>query len=456
MGIRMKRRINIQLMAIAGIAIAATLLLVTAVYYEVFQRQVFEDLKTYTRLLGRMEQAQAPIEPDDWEWLPEGGQEQLRITVIDKSGEVLYDTNAEASQLDNHGGRAEVMEAFEKGEGTIVRTSSTFNKSTFYFALRLDENTVLRAAKEADSILSIFLGVLPMVLSLAAVLFVICMLLAHFLTQRLVAPINRIAGQLDSAQEVDTYKELQPFVKTIRKQHEDILQSARLRQDFTANVSHELKTPLTSISGYAELIESGMAGEEDTMRFAGEIHRNSKRLLTLINDIIRLSELDVLKDDTVYERLNLSEIARTCVDMLQVNAEKHGVSLQFEGEACFVTANRDMMEELLYNLTDNAIRYNNRGGRVSVTVRDAENEVCLSVKDTGIGISKEHQERIFERFYRVDKSRSKSTGGTGLGLAIVKHIVSKHNARMELESEPGQGTDIRVYFKKPGTEETAE
>lgn len=448
MGIRMKRRINIQLMAIAGIAIAATLLLVTAVYYEVFQKQVFEDLKTYTRLLGRMEQMQTTAEQNGWEGLQEIGQEQLRITVIDKSGEVLYDTDAEASLLDNHSDRAEIMEAFEKGEGTIVRTSPTFNKSTFYFALRLDENTVLRAAKEADSILSIFLDVLPMVLSLAAVLFIICTLLAHFLTRRLVAPINRLAGQLDSAQEVDTYKELQPFVKTIRKQHEDILQSARLRQDFTANVSHELKTPLTSISGYAELIESGMAGEEDIARFAGEIHRNSKRLLTLINDIIRLSELDVLKDDTVYEEINLSDIARTCVDMLQVNAEKHGVSLGFEGEACSVTANRDMMEELLYNLTDNAIRYNNRGGKVSVTVTEQGDEVCLSVKDTGIGISKEHQERIFERFYRVDKSRSKSTGGTGLGLAIVKHIISRHNARMELFSEPGKGTDIRVYFKK--------
>lgn len=439
------------MMAIAGIAIIATLFLVTAVYYEVFQRQVFEDLKTYTRLLGRMEQAQAMAGWESLGDLQENGLEQLRITVIDRSGEVLYDTDAEAELLDNHSGRAEVMEAFEKGEGTIVRTSATFHKSTFYFALRLDESTVLRAAKEAESILSIFLEVLPMVLSLAAVLFIICMLLSHFLTQRLVAPINRLAGQLDSAQEVDTYKELQPFVRTIRKQHEDILQSARLRQDFTANVSHELKTPLTSISGYAELIESGMAGGEDVVRFAGEIHRNSKRLLTLINDIIRLSELDVLKDDTVYEEINLAELAGTCVEMLQVSAGKHGVSLGFEGEACFVRANRDMMEEVLYNLTDNAIRYNNHGGSVWVTVKKSGDEVCLSVEDTGIGISKEHQERIFERFYRVDKSRSKSTGGTGLGLAIVKHIVSKHNARMELLSEPGKGTSIRIYFKGAGS-----
>lgn len=438
----MRKRIHIQLLTIAGAAIIATLLLVTAVYYEVFKQQVFDDLRTYTGLLCMIEQEQ-PVTV--WDAVSD---ESLRITIIDKDGKVLYDTAADAKTLDNHGERQEVAAAFKNGEGTMIRTSETFNKSTFYYAVRMSDNTVLRTSKEADSIMSIFLGALPMILLIAAVLFAVCMLLAHFLTQRLIAPIERLARQLDTAEQVDTYKELQPFVQTIREQHERILQSARLRQDFTANVSHELKTPLTSISGYAELIESGMAQEKDITRFAAEIHRNSKRLLTLINDIIRLSELDVIRDETVYERLNLCEICRTCVDMLQVNAKKHEVSLHFQGQDSYITANKDMVEELLYNLCDNAIRYNNRGGDVFTAVFEEQEEVVLSVRDTGIGISKEHQERVFERFYRVDKSRSKSTGGTGLGLAIVKHIIAKHGARMELESEPGRGTEIRVYFKK--------
>lgn len=219
-----------------------------------------------------------------------------------------------------------------------------------------------------------------------------------------------------------------------------------MRQEFSANVSHELKTPLTSISGYAELIETGMASEQDTVRFAHGIHNSANRLLTLINDIIRLSELDGTEEEADTELLNLHEMAQNCVEMLKMSAEKHNVTIALNGTECYVTANRQMMEELLYNLCDNAIRYNNPGGSVDVQTYSREGHTNLVVKDTGIGISKEHQERIFERFYRVDKSRSKSTGGTGLGLAIVKHIIAKSHAELELESEPGKGTTIRVIF----------
>ena len=254
-----------------------------------------------------------------------------------------------------------------------------------------------------------------------------------------------------------------PFVNTIRKQHDDILKNATMRQEFTANVSHELKTPLTSISGYSELIESGMATDQDVTRFAGEIHKNSKRLLTLINDIIRLSELDSTSEDENYEDIDLYDIAETCVDMLKINAENNDVTINLSGSHQVVHANRQMMEELVYNLCDNAIRYNKAGGRVDVKVdrekiddnkKDQTGQeisydaVVLQVRDTGIGISEEHQGRIFERFYRVDKSRSKLTGGTGLGLAIVKHIVAKHpSAHIELDSTLGEGTDIRVVFR---------
>ena len=182
------------------------------------------------------------------------------------------------------------------------------------------------------------------------------------------------------------------------------------------------------------------------IRFAHGIHSSANRLLTLINDIIRLSELDGAEEEIVLERLNLYELANTCVEMLTMNAEKHKVTISISGSECYIDGNKQMMEELLYNLCDNAIRYNNVGGKVEVEVYYRGGHTYLIVRDTGIGIPKEHQERIFERFYRVDKSRSKSTGGTGLGLAIVKHIIAQHNAQLELESEAGKGTTIKVVF----------
>lgn len=219
-----------------------------------------------------------------------------------------------------------------------------------------------------------------------------------------------------------------------------------MRQEFTANVSHELKTPLTAISGYAELIEHGMASGADTVRFAGEIHNNASRLLTLINDIIQLSQLDSDTCKVEYTDVDLYQVAEECVDMLKMNAEKQGVTMRLCGKPSIVFADRQQMEELVYNLCDNAIRYNKRGGSVTVTVNTEKTHVFLSVRDTGIGISAEHQDRIFERFYRVDKSRSKATGGTGLGLAIVKHIVSQHGAELSLESQEGKGTEMKVVF----------
>ena len=233
-----------------------------------------------------------------------------------------------------------------------------------------------------------------------------------------------------------------PFFN-IRKQHQDIVEHAKVRQEFTANVSHELKTPLTAISGYAELIENGLTLEEDTLKFAGEIHKSAARLLTLINDILRLSEFDVsVKDDFEMEEVNLYDIARTCGEMMELKARDHDVVITVQGEHSFITANKDMMEEIIYNLCDNAIRYNRPGGRVEVIVNDK----TLHIKDTGIGIPEEYQARVFERFFRVDKSRSRKTGGTGLGLAIVKHIAYIHEAEIEMESQPGIGTEIMIRF----------
>ena len=279
-------------------------------------------------------------------------------------------------------------------------------------------------------------------------------IVAVFAADRVVRPLHQIAatienvsaGYSDDVLHVDTFTETKSISEAINKMMGRLKLLDDSREEFVSNVSHELKTPLTSISGYAELIETGMASEQDTVRFAHGIHNSANRLLTLINDIIRLSELDGTEGEADTELLNLHEMAKNCVEMLSMSAEKHNVTIQLDGTDAYVTANRQMMEELLYNLCDNAIRYNNPGGSVNVQTYSREGHTNLVVKDTGIGISKEHQERIFERFYRVDKSRSKSTGGTGLGLAIVKHIIAKSHANLELESEPGKGTTIKVVF----------
>ena len=232
---------------------------------------------------------------------------------------------------------------------------------------------------------------------------------------------------------------------------EDNELNAKLRQEFTANVSHELKTPLTAISGYAELIENGMISSDDEIRrMAGEIHNNSGRLITLINDVIRLSELDEEQDE-ILEKVPLSVVAQSSVKMLQINAEKHHVTLTFEGEDAFIWGTRQMVDEVVYNLCDNAIRYNKENGSVSVRVYRENGRAVLQVQDTGIGIPQECRERIFERFYRVDKGRSKLTGGTGLGLAIVKHILMRLKGELKLVSTPGQGTIITIAF--PSCEE---
>ena len=244
----------------------------------------------------------------------------------------------------------------------------------------------------------------------------------------------------------NVYEEIRPFVNTIKEQHVNIINNAQLRQEFTANVSHELKTPLTAISGYAELIGNGMTGKEDTIRFSNEIHSNANRLLSLINDIIKLSELDEADHQMEMERIDLYKLAENCVQMMQVTAEKQGIRLILQGESTMVMANKGLMDEVFYNLCSNAIRYNKPGGSVTVTVGTKDERPFLSVADTGIGIPKECQERVFERFYRVDKSRSKSTGGTGLGLAIVKHIVAQHNAALHLDSELDEGTTIEIVF----------
>lgn len=429
---------------IAALAIVVTALSAMLVYYNILKEQVFGDLKAYAHVIEllNIDDLAAGIEKDPYNPIDD----DLRITLIGTDGEVLYESLLNKDEMDNHYKRPEIIEAREKGEGEAVRYSATSGTHTFYYAERLQNGNVLRIGRDSVSVNRIMVNTLVIVLVIALCILFVCMGISHYLTKKLVEPIEKLATNIMLVDENNVYEEIRPFVNTIKEQHVNIINNAQLRQEFTANVSHELKTPLTAISGYAELIGNGMTGKEDTIRFSKEIHSNANRLLSLINDIIKLSELDEADHQMEMERIDLYKLAENCVQMMQVTAEKQGIRLTLQGESTMAMANKGLMDEVFYNLCSNAIRYNKPGGSVTVTVGTKDERPFLSVADTGIGIPKECQERVFERFYRVDKSRSKSTGGTGLGLAIVKHIVAQHNAALHLDSELGEGTTIEIVF----------
>ncbi len=444
----MKRKINLRLSLIALIAIVASTIGITQVYYRLFQGQIRNDLRQFADLLVETELFQnAYTEKDeengDLERLSSGN---LRITWIDRDGTVLFDNDTDISGLSNHLDRPEIQMAFESGEGESTRRSDTMNMNIFYHARLLENGTVLRVSTQARNVISVLLTALPVISVIIILILLGCVLIGHLLTRRLMKPMEVMAENLEDSSVDPVYRELEPFAKKIRSQHEDILAAAKIRQDFTANVTHELKTPLTAISGYAELIENRLAGPNDEVHIARQIRHNADRLLSLITDIIQLSELDHRELPRKFEPVDLFAVAKECVQEQTSIAAQKELSLSCKGSPAIITADRALIREMFDNLVQNAIRYNVENGAVDVSVRIENGRPVVSVKDTGIGISAEHQARVFERFYRVDKSRSRKTGGTGLGLAIVKHIADIHSAEIRLTSALGKGTEIRVCF----------
>ena len=432
----MKQKINSRLIAISVLAVLATMLCITFVYYDLFQEQVRKDLRTQARIIteaGLTGLLRNEAITDD---------KEIRITWISANGDVLFDNDAH--NLGNHLDRPEVQDAFATGIGESTRESDTMNMRTFYYALLMEDGTVLRVATQARSIFSVFTSTAVVVLFIIGGIIALCIFISRLLTRQLLEPINAMAEDLDNANAVITYKELAPFITRIREQHKDILAAAKSRQDFTANVSHELKTPITAISGYAELIENRMVDESKQVKFAGEIRKHADRLVCLVNDIIRLSELDQGESVPEFTKVDLMEVVEERVELLKNNTREKNIRMELTGEKCVVTSNRGLLVELVDNLVQNAIRYNVVNGSVLVTVRANGNHAELIVKDTGIGIPENDRNRVFERFYRVDKSRSRETGGTGLGLAIVKHIVELHEGEITLTSEVGVGTTVTV------------
>jgi len=441
----MKSKINIRLVGIAILAVITTVIGITIIYYSLFQKQVRADLSVSAKLLKDTHYFESVnIDIDEIDLSTDLS--ELRVTWIDEDGTVLYDNDASAELLSNHNDRPEIQEAFDKGSGEAIRKSDTMKKNTFYYAVLLDNGTVLRVATNVQSIWSVFMSAAPIIALIILLIIAICIFLSHMLTKQLLLPIGMMAENLEDSDYESPYKELDPLAEMLRSQHADILAAAKARQDFTANVSHELKTPLTAISGYAELLDGGMVGEEQQKHFYQQIRKNTDRLLALINDIIRLSDLDRKGHEPSFGVIDLYEVVKECMDELTVNAKQRNVNISLDGESCNVHGSKDMLKELVENLAQNAIRYNNEGGKVLVSVTKRDGQSVLTVKDNGIGIPASEQQRVFERFYRVDKSRSKATGGTGLGLAIVKHIVEIHDAKIELDSAPGVGTTISVLF----------
>lgn len=442
----MKKQINLRLIGIAVFAVLVTLLGITITYYEILQKQVHDDLVISAKLLRDTQYFESEdIDIDKIDLSTNIS--NLRVTWVSEDGMVLYDNDASAESLTNHLDRPEIREALENGTGESIRQSDTMNRNTIYYAERLDNGTVLRVATDVRSLSSVMLSVAPVLSMILFLIIFICIALSHFLAKQLIRPIEVMVKNARNADYESPYPELEPLAENLRAQHIEVLAAAKARQDFTANVTHELKTPLTAISGYAELLENDMVESEKRKHFYREIRKSADRLQLLINDIIRLAELDRAESD--LESVDLCEAVRECESDLRVVAQQRGVEIEFEyghGECIKVLGNMEMLKELTENLVNNAIRYNNPGGKVFVQVCECDGNVRLIVRDNGIGIPLSEQERIFERFYRVDKSRSKETGGTGLGLAIVKHIVELHHARILVDSEVGRGTTMTVVF----------
>ncbi|HJB86364.1 ATP-binding protein [Mordavella massiliensis] len=431
-----KNMILIILVTLA-IAYAVTTLLVYRQTVDVMEKEVRQEAG-YIR---------AAIEISGQGYLTEldAADKDTRITLITEQGEVLYDSDqAYEADLENHAGRPEVKEALQDGTGSNVRRSDTLNEEMYYYAVQLSDGSILRVSKTMDTAFRTAVEVLPGMGVIGACMLALAALLSRWQVRRLIRPINEL--DLNIPLENEMYEELTPLLKRIDEQNKQKDAIADMRKEFSANVSHELKTPLTSISGYAEIMKNGLVRPEDMKGFAERIYNEASRLITLVEDIIKLSKLDEGEIEMEKEDVDLYDLTRRIVSRLAPQAEKRAVHVEVTGENVICHGVRQILDEMIYNICENAIKYNRRGGSVSVWVGATLKGKKIIVTDTGIGIPEDQQERIFERFYRVDKSHSKETGGTGLGLSIVKHGAMLHNAQIHVESKVGKGTKMELTF----------
>ena len=438
----MRAKIQRSMFLVICVTLAMTFFLITSIFY----------LESLNNMKVEVQQealyVQSALEISGVKYLKnmDKAHVQTRMTLIGPNGDVIYDSKEDEYTFENHALRQEVKDAFEKGKGEATRTSQTLGKQTYYYAVLLENNMVLRVSKTVDTLMPTIGEFVPYMVGIMSVMAVFAYFLAKWKTARLIAPINTV--YLERPLENPVYEELTPLLERIDDQNREKEIIANMRKEFSANVSHELKTPLTSISGYAEIMKSGMVKPEDMTSFSERIYNEASRLIVLIGDIIKLSKLEDENVELEKEWVDLYGLAEEICGRLSLLAEKSGVQVELSGESVSYFGIRQILDEMIFNVCENAIKYNVPGGVVTVWVGNTTNNIKVVVEDTGIGIDKEHLERIFERFYRVDKSHSKATGGTGLGLSIAKHGAIYHHAQIHVESEVGIGTKMELIFEK--------
>ena len=551
----MTKKIFKSIMFVCALVLAVGLAAVMGILYSNFDGQMRKELSKEAAYLAY------GVEQQGVDYLKNIKDKSARITYIDQDGTVLFDNEADVSEMKNHSDRTEFQKAEKYGAGESSRYSDTLSEKTIYYALRLKDGTVLRVSGTQDSVLALVENLIFPLCGLLCLMLILSGIMASAISKRIVKPINEL--DLESPEENRIYEELSPLLSKIHRQNREIqnqlelakqqqeefalitenmqeglividkytmilsanssawnlfhmdrgcqgesvycldreeefrhaieqvlsgehtelvlklngsdiqlianpvirdkktegavvllvnvtekLERESLRREFSANVSHELKTPLTSISGFAEIMQSGLVKCEDIPQFAGRIYKEAQRLLQLVEDVIQISQLDEEKTSYTWEPVDVYQVCKNAFESLKEKAKRLNVHLYICGEYMKMEAVRTLLEEAVYNVCDNAIKYNRNEGSVSVFLTQTAQEIQIVVKDPGVGIPKEDQDRVFERFYRVDKSHSKEIGGTGLGLSIVKHAVGALKGSVILRSEEGNGTEICMKFPK--------
>lgn len=549
----MNKKIFRSSVAVALVVLILSIVLIMSILFQYFENQLQSELESEANYIAYA------VENQGLEYIENFTDSDKRITLISPDGDVLADTAANETELDDHYDRQEVIEALKNGKGTSIRYSNTLAEKTVYYAMKMDDGNILRVSTTQYTVVTILMSLIQPILIVFVIAIAVSFALAQKVSKSIIKPINEL--DLDNPSNNEPYDELAPLLQKISKQKRtiekqikeaeyrqeefrlitenmkegfivvdnqmnlltynrsalkllgieksqsekmltdcddnllfavekaltgerekgdltlndnhyslianpvlendkvigavvliiDVTESVKreqLRREFTSNVSHELKTPLTSISGFAEIMKNGGTPNAVVTDFSTSIYDEAQRLISLVNDIIKISELDEKDVQAESEDVDLYQLSADIINRLKPVADKRNISLNLIGESTIVSGAEKILDEMIYNLCDNAIKYNVDNGTVDVILSESNHHIKLTVRDNGIGIPQSEQNRVFERFYRVDKSHSKEIGGTGLGLSIVKHAAIYHNAEIKLKSELGKGTSITVIFNK--------
>ena len=436
----MRNRIQKSMIFVVTMSLLISYILVTLVIY----RQALDIRRSELVQEAGYIRAAIEISGEEYFGTMDKVSKRTRVTWIDKDGKVLYDTGNDQETLANHKSRKEFKEALANGSGQDIRMSDSKGQEMYYYALKMDDSSVLRVSRGMDTVWNTAFMILPYMIAIGVMMACVAWFMTRHQVKRLIAPINNL--DLEEPLENDVYEELHPLLERIDRQNKEKAAIEQMRREFSANVSHELKTPLMSISGYAELMMNGMVPADHIREFSGRIYHESIRLSNLVADIIQLSRLDESNSEVPFEEVDLYELAEDVRNNLRHPAGKKNIFLELAGSAEKIKGVRHVLYEMLFNIADNAVRYTEQNGHVRIMVGNRKGHPFYCVADDGIGIPKSEQGRIFERFYRVDKSHSRQTGGTGLGLSIVKHGATLHHAQINVESEQGVGTRMEIVF----------